>query len=428
VKSVTLVQLGDVHLPDCRDDLVGDIKDSGAPRALVDSIAPQKLMLVIRSVLDVCDRRAVAGVLICGDLTSRGSIAEYEECVQYLNRALDLANVARWSPEVLHVVPGNHDVDRAMCDPDGKDLLIKFDQLKQTWADIGLPILAVESVRASRVAAGESGVELFSVNSCMGCGEKRLLPEAVADQIKDILDRYAASAAPADAFDLVGEQLDTPAFDHNHVEDLMKGIAELDDSWVPIVLAHHNVLPQAIPRIALYTEVVNGGLVRSRLASCNRPVIYCHGHIHDDPVEIIQDQRKTNGKVIAVSAPELIKGFNVITLYFSRRHLPLGCEISCFRLQNDGAVTEAQRLRVPLATSTSLSKYRDDTIHAVLQATTDKPLRFEELRERVNEGRATALQRPSIKEALSEAEWLELIEITNRTESFEHWQIRRREP
>ena len=152
----------------------------------------------------------------------------------------------------------------------------------------------------------------------MGCGEKRLLPEAVADQIKGVLDEYATSAAPADAFDLVGEQLDTPAFDHSHVEDLMQSIKGLDDCWAPLVLAHHNVLPQSIPRVALYTEVVNGGLIRSRLASCDRPVIYCHGHIHDDPVDVVWDQRRTNGKVIAVSAPELVKGYNLITVYFSR--------------------------------------------------------------------------------------------------------------
>ena len=62
MKSVTLIQLGDVHLPDCRDDILGDIKDRSVPAALVDSIAPKKLSLVIRSVLDLCERQDVSGV------------------------------------------------------------------------------------------------------------------------------------------------------------------------------------------------------------------------------------------------------------------------------------------------------------------------------------------------------------------------------
>ncbi len=36
-------------------------------------------------------------------------------------------------------------------------------------------------------------------------------------------------------------------------------------------------------RIAPYTEVVNGGNVRRRLTNCGKPVVYLHGHIHDDP-------------------------------------------------------------------------------------------------------------------------------------------------
>ena len=428
MKSVTLLQIGDVHLPDYRHELVGDIKDRAVPPALLASIAPQKLTLVIRNVLEAVDRHNVAGVLICGDLTSRGSLVDYDECVKYLTEALDLANPARWAADALHAVPGNHDVDRALCDPAGRDLFAKFASLEKRWSDIGLPILATNVIRQTSVS-NQGGIALFSVNSCIGCGERRLLPEGVRDEIRDVLDRYVASATPRDAFDLVGEQLDTPAFDHEHVEALMRAITRLDDTWVPVVVAHHNILPQATPRVALYTEVVNGGLVRSRLTACDRPVVYCHGHIHDDPIELVQDQRKRTGHFISISAPELIRGFNIITIHFNRRHLPLGCEILCYRLQNDGAVVMSPPIRVPLVTGTALVKYHDEALQAVLRSTTNAPLmRFEEVRAAINQGRTPTLTRPTIKDALMEAEWLGLIDITNRNETYEHWQVRRREP
>lgn len=426
MRKFTLVQIGDVHLSEHQNELVGDIKDKSLPTALVASVAPQKLRLVIRGVLDICEKQGADGIFICGDLATRGDLAEYERCVNYLSDALNLLEASRWPQESLHAVPGNHDVNRTLCG--AADLLQKFGVLKTPWSNIKLPILATDSVRRTDVPVGDGGVALYSLNSCIGCGETRLLPDAVARQLKDVLDSYAATVDPATAFALVGEQLDTPAFLHEHVEELTTSVKALSDKWAALVLAHHNMLPQAIPRVAVYTEVVNGGLVRSRLSSCPRPVIYCHGHIHADPIEVVQDQRHQNGKVVTVSAPLLVDGFNVITLYFSRSNYPIGCEITCLRLLNDGDVAAAPPIRICLVSGDNLSKYRDDAMHDLLRVIGDATVRFEELRTAVNDGRETQLKRPTIADALLEAEWLQLIDIRNRDDEPKHWQLRRRMP
>lgn len=427
MQSTTLLQLGDIHLPDSKDELLGDVQDQAASAALVASIAPRKLQLVVRKAQEICHRSDTSGILICGDLTSRGSFDGYSECVQYLASALNLTGLPKWTPNTLHAVPGNHDVDRANCDPAEADLIVKFKPLSVPWSTLGLPILAVDVVRSTSVSVGGSTIGIHSINSCMGCGEKRHLPQKVADKLKTLLDDYAASAAPSDAFSVIGEQLDTPAFQHEQIETLMHSIGAMDDRSVPLVLAHHNVLPQAIPRVDLYTDVMNGGLVRSRLTACSRPIVYCHGHIHDDAIEVVLDPRRPRGKLIVVSAPELIKGFNTLTFYFARNALPLGCEIVCYRLRNDGAVVPATPVRVSLIPRDSIAMYRDDVLQSVLESLTASPVRFEILRNQLNSTRESAYQRNTIRDSLIEGEWLDLVEIVNREHQTQHWQIRRRE-
>jgi len=44
-------------------------------------------------------------VLFSGDLTSKGNMPAYSECLAHFGKALGLT---RWAPENVHAVPGNH--------------------------------------------------------------------------------------------------------------------------------------------------------------------------------------------------------------------------------------------------------------------------------------------------------------------------------
>lgn len=86
-------------------------------------------------------------------------------------------------------------------------------------------------------------------------------------------------------------------------------------------MAHHNLLPQRIPRILAYGEMLNAGFLRQMLHASRRNVIYLHGHIHEDPIEVIsvpgsEIASRDERKIVSIAAPALKDGFNEITLFF----------------------------------------------------------------------------------------------------------------
>ena len=91
----------------------------------------------MREIAKVAEDPSVCGLLICGDLTTKGDLDGYGSCVEYLDKAMEVGNTAKWNGDSLHVVPGNHDVKRELCDPDGVDLFGKFDPLVTSWDKCG---------------------------------------------------------------------------------------------------------------------------------------------------------------------------------------------------------------------------------------------------------------------------------------------------
>jgi len=424
MKEIKLLQLGDIHYPDNKTRIIGDVKDSAAPKGLIDAVIPLVLQTVMRRITEVIRDESPAALLFCGDLTSRGDLTQYDQCIAYFEKVLSLS--AR-SPDSVHAVPGNHDIDRTKCDPAGADLKVKFAPLEPPWARIGLPILPINGVRATALTTTTCALNLYSINSCMGCGERRSLPAGIATDLKRILDDYGVTAPIADAFKLLGEQLDSPAFIHSDIDELILSISRLGSSCLPVVLTHHNIFPQAIPRVELYTELINGGLIRSRLTSCNRPIIYCHGHIHSDPIEQIIDQRFPAGRVTVISAPEIVDGFNLITVIFARNDQPIGCEVAEYRTKPHGGVDVGTVLRIPLVGTTRLGQFSDTDLTGLIRLTTSSSVRFDDLWNSFKI-HVRHVVRATLRELLIEAEWLSMVSIEDRESATQHWKIRRVEP
>jgi hypothetical protein len=247
---VRLLHVGDVHYPEAVAERLTDLKDRAFPSHIVESSVLKPLELVMRELLSQvelgCD-----GMLLSGDLTDFGDLKSYKACVEYLRPSID-----SMGPERIHAVPGNHDVDRSAIPAGGVNMLAKFGSIRNVWEGLGLPVLAVDGARITEITSPTGGrAQVLSVNSSFGCGEKRYLPEGIADELTELIKKHAATLPPIDAFRLVGETLDTPAFQHKDIEQACGGIAATSDNSVPVVLSHHNLLPQALPRIAMYTEI-----------------------------------------------------------------------------------------------------------------------------------------------------------------------------
>jgi predicted phosphodiesterase len=428
MKSIKIIHLGDLHYPENKDKMFGDVKDKAAPKSLIKSVTKNRLQLIMREIADLAERNDIRGLLISGDLTSLGNIDEYKECVEYLNNAIQVGSLTKWPKHTLHVVPGNHDVNRKFCDPKGEELLKKFDPLKDSWEKFRTDeILTVDTMRTTCISVEDNSVNLFSLNSCMGCGEKRYLPKDISDELEKILDAHDNAFPNSVSFSLLGEQLDTPVVTDDHLDALIKEINLIQDTSVPIVLAHHNLLSQAIPRVEIYTDILNSGLIRSKLSSCSRPIIYCHGHIHDDPIEQLVDLQYPGSKTVFISAPLLIDGFNIIEIEFARNKLPIGCKVHKYRVDNRSIISNNQ-VSISLTTPEMLPKFYDEKLNTLLKVCDNTPLRFEDVQKEMERILVETLDSELIRNVMIEAEWLSLIKISDREFDSKYWKIKRFEP
>ncbi len=424
MKRVQLLQIGDIHYPQAKAETLGDLKDAGFPHALGKVVAAKPLQLVMRAIRSLCDD-GIDGILFCGDLTSTGSIENYRACAEYLDKILELSAHDKWPIGRVHVVPGNHDVNRDFCDADGEDLYKKFAPLVTAWADLDIPVLCTKNARSAEIISdSNSRVVVFSLNSCLGCGERRFLPEHVRDRLRRLLDAALSQMETGRAFDLIGEQLDTPAFSIEDIDCVCDGLKRLDGRAIPVILTHHNLLPQTIPRISIYTEVINSGLVRSRLLACNKPVIYCHGHVHEYHIEIVRLPDRAAYPLVCISAPILSRGFNLLTIEFGRAGAPMGCIVTPYCLQNDGSVSELKKTRVAFHTVGTADRVLHKDTWAIIPLISTEFSRFDDLHKAVS-GRFRDMQSKTLCDSLIEAEWVGFVEIHNRDESHRDWHVRR---
>jgi hypothetical protein len=430
MKVLRLLQIGDIHYPQAVGSLISDHKNGGISSEFVAKISPHPLQMVCRKLATLASAGDIRGVLLCGDLTSFGCIASYKKCAEFMSDVLGLTNPGQWQENQIHLVPGNHDVDWALCDTSGADIWGKFRPLCKIWSDIGLPILPVPDVRQARIEHDGAAAEVFSVNSCLGCGEKRYLPEPIRDELYALIRRHTKSGDSESDWRIrlrISEQLDTPAFSQEHLEQLVSAIDSLEGNILPVVLSHHNVLPQAIPRVALYTEILNSGLARTSLAGCKRPVLYLHGHVHDDPAEIIQLAERNLGPLISISAPELIGGFNLLEIHFGTRGSPIGCRSIPYRIER-GVLKPLAERSIQIRRSDQFEALGDQRIAEVMAHVPRGWEYFVPIQNAINMGREHKMQKQTVGDVLREAEWFGLVEIQHRNDTHEMWQVKRAIP
>ena len=231
-----------------------------------------------------------------------------------------------------------------------------------------------------------------------------------------------------ESFRVIGEQLDTPLFQEQDVAAVIDSISALSQETFPIVLAHHNILPQSQSRIDIYTETINSGLVRSRLTNCGRTVIYCHGHIHTEPIEILQVP-DSETRIIAWSVPPLVDGFDKIEIHYGSDGIPIGCTAHRYRVQDDGGVTCSPKRNERIAFFSHAARRQvDNKIITVLsQLEYAKYIRGPEIERRLK-ANGLLYKRATIKDLLLEAEWLGFVRIENREDDLPDWQVEKLQP
>ncbi len=343
LSRLRVLQVGDVHYPSAVAAVRSiDDKDVKFPSGLKDSISSLPLKSVIKRIHAELSAGRVDAVLFMGDLTDQGRLDGFATCAAYLLDALELKTGQAFGDIPSGFVPGNHDVDRTLAV--GGDMLGKFKPLAEAMATAGATRFPTDATVSFEISAGSAHASIHLLNSCWGCGEPENIPTPFKDAIKTAIETVLATD-PGSAKTYYDRQLDTPAFDAETIAALSEAVADGPATSLQVLVAHHNLLPQRTPRLAPYTELVNSGALRAALIESGRPCLYLHGHIHDDPVEVVNAGQTP--PLVVISAPEASVGFNLIEIVFMRSGVPLACEVTPFRLES-GVIRRRPSVSTPL--------------------------------------------------------------------------------
>ena len=330
--SIRILQIGDIHLPEWQESQSDvDRKDKAFSKEIADDLSHPRLRGVLKRLHDIANHGEIDCVAVMGDLTSWGK-------TEFLSPAVDIVDTlvrrTDGSRPLMIGVPGNHDVDKAEAAVLGK--AGKFKSFSSAFESRGWMRPPTEDcVSLTLKSRGGRSVASLLVNTSIGSWSTHFLPGKLAGEYSENALGKAPLDISPDARKDVGAatngsghdrseqlflQMDTPYISQRSVATLSDKLLETDGSTA-IVVAHHNLLPQRIPRILPYGEMLNGGYFRQLLHSSNRNIVYLHGHIHEDPIEVISvPGNKVSGKderkILTVSAPALSDGFNEITLFF----------------------------------------------------------------------------------------------------------------
>lgn len=422
MKSVKIIHIGDIHYPECVKKTRTDVKDKSFPSELRNKISVEPCQFSLRLLADECEK-GVDIILFCGDLTSKADMDGYSLIAEKVINLLGLNQKEKWKENQIYVVPGNHDFPRRFTD-DGEDIYEKFLPLESVWNSFGLNVLVTNSLRSNLVEKNRMKFNVAAINSCIGCGEKRYFSEVIREELFKILRDYTEKKGEMESFPLIGEELDTPAFDKTQMDDLNDIVRQKNIELFSLIVTHHNLLPQASIRIAPYAEIVNSGLLRSKLINARQPVLYCHGHIHSNPIEVISSYENGSFPVICVSAPEIINGFNIIKIYYNRANIPVGCSV-VRKMINESGIDEDSEIRVPFYDKHNCRDVCSDGVIEITGFLKKTSTRYSELLDSVKKSDFKTFSYDKLPIVLEECEWYGLVELVNRNDGFRHWHVRR---
>jgi len=346
--EISILQIGDIHFDQFELASTSvDLHDHRLDGSVATSFPRSIKQIISKSLQERLRDPKVHGVVICGDISSKGSLPLFEKGVEYLSKVFSSAS--HLTRDQIHFVPGNHDVDylgnMSFVDLDPN----RFEALHSSVEALGMGELTMD-LRKTQLFMEVWSPMIYSVNSCLAAGAPRNVPSGiVVDAIQDLLMKRSGlntstftSILESELRAMGHEVLDMPLITPEILSSLVTSIRNEDTLRLPIVVAHHGFLPQGIPRLNPYAEMINGGQVREALLSLGRPVLYLHGHVHrsiEEKIEGGPNEYNGGGPVLTVSAPTLTDGFNEIIIEMTSTGEPLGVIVRRHRVnRTDGTV------------------------------------------------------------------------------------------
>jgi hypothetical protein len=364
MKTTRILQIGDIHLPEwTASEIDIDEKDAEFSKEIINDLKHSRLSQVLKGINKTANSGAIDAVFLMGDFTSYGKKEYVEPAMKIMDVLLqDAGSTPR--PQVF-VVPGNHDVNRE--DAQALGTLGKFAHFRETAEKLGWASPPVEGACCYELAPrGSSGEPLATilVNSSIGSQSLHTLAPAIEKCISeselgdgqpveilsyDVLnggseapDFGSAETSGQSLAEQRYRHLDTPYVSKEAMANVIQASSSASGGSI-LMCAHHNLLPQRVPRISPYAEMLNAGFFRSALLDTNKNYIYLHGHIHDDPIEVIERPSERFGNIrsnaiVTISAPPIWQGYNEVALFHDQSGDIFLVRVTLYRLNASGFI------------------------------------------------------------------------------------------
>ncbi|NEJ88891.1 hypothetical protein GR223_23655 [Rhizobium leguminosarum] len=315
--TCSILQIGDIHYPLYSNEAVVDDK-LDASSGFLAGLAINPIATVMQFISNMVSTIHVDFAAFVGDFTDAGNSSEFDKSLEFFGKAFKAIKVPAFG------VPGNHDLEWPKILTRDYDKFAAFQAIANNHSD-SIRLSFDRHTKYDCSPGALSATALYAFNSCLGCSDIWKM-----GQLYDIdIEKHIQSLGSHNLY----SRFDAPYIDQDSIASVCNEIRS-NPSVVPIILAHHNLLPQRTPRVAIFPEMLNAGYVRNELKGLGRPIIYLHGHIHDSLVEsLLSEDEDSQVSVVAICAPLFRDGFNHVQVFTSDDQVPLGVEIEEYRYE-----------------------------------------------------------------------------------------------
>lgn len=437
MKQISILHIGDIHYSKETNSLCQNVEPIDFERkdwtdlSEIErkKIAPHIIRTIKKQLFAHIENEKFIAVILTGDICDKGDITAFTECLEFLT--LQFHNFSKLvNREKICLTAGNHDLN-SRYDPE--NLQSRFESFLFSLRNKNFKEYSTDTIFEYPFEINGCKIILLDINSCLEFGNILRQPEHIQRYIQ------ATREHEGDLADL-NKILNVPYIRDTFFDAIIEKVKNYPDH-LPIIYTHHNLFPMRhFVEGKEYDGILNCGPFQERLYSLKRPVLFVHGHIHDNPSDI-HVCPESEEKIVFISAPRFfpivkytdssIFGYNIININFSDRNpsIPLSCELHKMQFDvKNGVLKREKENPIPFYDSLRALPYVVDIDQAILYEINGHPngIRLNKLMESIKSKEivSTTYTNADLVSALEQLRAIKLIQFRENESDIDYSTIK----